>query len=148
MFEKSNNRKSGFVKKKLKENKNKAVITATGGNKMKKYLFLNDTLKKGIIKTVGEDFFESDWRRELFPEDSKNDFTWAFKLSENDYFDFWLDGVLCIEDGYNINGVQFMLVIPDDQKITKEVVKLVKRKIKQERDVTGFREYKIDLKED
>jgi len=114
---------------------------------MKKYLFLNDDLKKGIIKKVDEVFFEKNWREKLFPG-SNNDFTWAFKLSENDYFDFWLDGVLCIEDGYNVNGVQFMLVIPDDQKITKEVVKLVKRKIKQERDVTGFREYKIDLKED
>jgi len=116
-----------------------------GEIKMKKYLFLNDTLKRGIIKTVDKDFVESDWCKDLFPEDSENNFTWVFKLSENGCFDFWLHGILCIENGYTVNGVEFILVIPNDQKISKETINLVKRKLKQDRDITGFLQYKIDL---
>lgn len=111
---------------------------------MKKYLFMNETTKKAIIKSVEESFFNDDWRSALFPEQTDNDFIFAKKLTENGYFDFWIDGVLCVEGDYTYNGISFYLIIPSGT--SKKTIEKVKSEIKNDRDVTFFNKYIVDLK--
>lgn len=111
---------------------------------MKKYLFLNETRKKAIIKSVEETFFNNDWRSALFPEQTDNDFIFAKKLTENGYFDFWIDGVLCVEGDFTYDGVSFYIIIPSGTE--KETIKKVKSEIKNDRDVTVFHQYIVNLK--
>ena len=111
---------------------------------MKKYLFLNETTKKAIIKKVSSTFFDSDWRSVLFPEQTDNDFIFAKKLTDNGYFDFWIDGVLCLEGDLTYNGISFYLIIPSGTE--KDTIKKAKSEIKHDRDVTVFHQYIVNLK--
>jgi hypothetical protein len=110
---------------------------------MKKYLFLNETTKKATIKSVEESFFDNDWRSVLFPGQT-DDFIFAKKLTENGYFDFWIDGVLCLEGDLSYDGISFYLIIPSGTE--KETIKKVKSEIKYVRDVTVFHQYIVNLK--